>query len=103
MPEPGWPSSGYLVHGPDGAILLDCGPGVAAKAAARSAELSAVFISHMHTDHCLDLLILGKALALRGTPGDPFAATTPATRLPLYVPPGAAETLRRLNELFPLG
>ncbi|SDU81236.1 MBL fold metallo-hydrolase [Jiangella alkaliphila] len=101
MPEPGWPSSGYLVHAPDGAILLDCGPGVAAKAAARAAELSAVFISHMHTDHCLDLLILGKALALRGLDADD--TTAPETRIPLYVPPGAATTLRRFNELFPLG
>lgn len=94
MPEPGWPSSGYLVHLRDGAVLLDCGPGVAAKAAARAAELSAVFISHMHTDHCLDLLILGKTLTQR---------PLPATRLPVYVPAGAAATLRRLNELFPLG
>lgn len=101
MPEPGWPSSGYLVHAPDGAILLDCGPGVAAKAAARAGELSAVFISHMHTDHCLDLLILGKSLALRGL--DAEDTTAPDRRLPLYVPPGAADTLRRLNELFPLG
>ena len=101
MPEPGWPSSGYLVHAPDGAILLDCGPGVAAKAAARAAELSAVFISHMHTDHCLDLLILGKSLALRGLDADD--TTAPAQRIPLYVPPGAAATLHKFNELFPLG
>ncbi|WP_205740650.1 MBL fold metallo-hydrolase [Haloactinopolyspora alba] len=94
MPEPGWPSSGYLVHLRDGEVLLDCGPGVAAKAAARAAELSAVFISHMHTDHCLDLLVLGKTLTQR---------PLPATRLPVYVPAGAAATLRRLNELFPLG
>ncbi len=93
MPEPGWPSSGYLVHLPDGDILLDCGPGVAAKAAARAAELSAVFVSHMHTDHCLDLLVLGKAL----TQGE-----LPPAKLPLYVPAGAARTLRHFNELFPL-
>lgn len=93
MPEPGWPSSGYLVHAPGGALLLDCGPGVAAKAAARASELSAVFISHLHTDHCLDLLILGKALT---------QGPLPPTRLPLHVPPGAGRTLRRFGELFPL-
>lgn len=92
MPEPGWPSSGYLVHVPDGTVLLDCGPGVAPKAAAISNELSAIFISHLHVDHCLDLLTLGKALAHGDRRG-----------LPVYVPQGATETFRRLNELFPLG
>ncbi len=94
MPEPGWPSSGYLVHLPEGAILLDCGPGVAAKAAATVDGLAAIFISHMHVDHCLDLLTFGKALAHR--PGD-------RPRMAVYAPSGATATLRRLNELFPLG
>ena len=101
MPEPGWPSSGYLVHAPGGEILLDCGPGVAAKAATRAAELAAVFISHMHTDHCLDLLILGKALTQHSLAAG--ATTAPRTRLPLYVPRGAAATLSRFGALFPLG
>jgi ribonuclease BN (tRNA processing enzyme) len=92
MPEPGWPSSGYLVHCDDSAVLLDCGPGVAPKAAAISDGLSAVFISHLHVDHCLDLLTFGKALAHGERRG-----------LPVYVPAGAAATFLRLNELFPLG
>ncbi|MFC7619356.1 MBL fold metallo-hydrolase [Microlunatus sp. GCM10028923] len=99
MPEPGWPSSGYLVQLDGGAILLDCGPGVAPKAAAISDDLSAIFISHLHVDHCLDLLTLGKSLVHRrdGRPADLGA------RLPLYLPAGGTAIFRRFNGLFPLG
>lgn len=90
MPRPGWPSSGYLVHTAAGSILLDCGPGTAAQAAA-TPDLIAVAITHLHLDHCLDVVVLGKALA---------HAERPA--VPLLVPAGGERVLREVNRLFPL-
>lgn len=90
MPRPGWPSSGYLVHTDGGAILLDCGPGTAGVAA--SVDLSAVLITHLHVDHCLDVLVLAKALSMHAV----------GRRIPVYLPQGGEEALRAANRLFPL-
>src|ERR1700745_1609327 len=67
MPADGQPSSGYLVTDGDAAILLDCGPVVATALTAVTAphELSAVIVTHLHLDHCYDLLPLGKSLLAR--------------------------------------
>ena len=64
MPADGQPSAGYLVQTPGTSMLLDCGPGVvtALSAVVPVRRLDAVVISHLHTDHCYDLLPLGKAL-----------------------------------------
>jgi ribonuclease BN (tRNA processing enzyme) len=63
MPADGQPSSGYLVEA-GSTVLLDCGPGIttALSAVADPEDLDAVLISHLHSDHCYDLLPLGKAL-----------------------------------------
>lgn len=83
-------------------MLLDCGPGVvgALQRHANLAALDGVLITHMHTDHCYDLLPLGKALLGPGLP-----AGRPHGRGPsdLRVPAGAADALRALNLLFPVG
>lgn len=100
MPAPGQPSSGYLVATPTTTILLDCGPGVAGALSGLvpPAALDAVIVTHMHSDHCYDLLPLGKMLLGPGLP------TAPASRRPdLLVPAGAGKTLRALNSLFPVG
>jgi ribonuclease BN (tRNA processing enzyme) len=108
MPANGQPSSGYLVAAGAATILLDCGPGIATalSAVASPAELGAVVISHLHLDHCYDLLPLGKTLlnrALRypraGAPPQEHADVDP---VPLYVPAGAAAVLGRLAALFPV-
>ena len=116
MPADGQASSGYLVRAGATTLLLDCGPGVATaySAATTPAELTAVVISHLHSDHCYDLLPLGKALlgariaaivAERG--GTSFDAGRLLDRdgaggVPLYVPEGGREVLGRLAALFPV-
>lgn len=59
-PPAGGNSSGYLVEADGAALLLDCGPGVAAGLLdlRPDAGIDAVVISHMHADHFIDLLAL---------------------------------------------
>ena len=59
-PNGGDASAGYLVQSATTAILLDCGSGVVSKlqAAMNPRDLDAVVISHIHSDHSLDLIAL---------------------------------------------
>ncbi len=100
MPAPGHPSSGYLARTATTAILLDCGPGVAGAlpAVAHPWDLDAVLVSHLHLDHCYDLLVLGKRMVHQA-----LAEGGPRAPVPLHVPPGGAAALRALNALFPVG
>ncbi|MCE0764866.1 MBL fold metallo-hydrolase [Pseudonocardia kujensis] len=114
MPAEGQASSGYLVETEERTrLLLDCGPGVATVLTAEDPALDGVVISHLHSDHCYDLLPLGKALLYRrlqeaiGEPaGDPVSAARHldlgGPRLPLYVPQGGRTVLDRLASLFPV-
>jgi len=108
MPANGQPSSGYLVSSGDATILLDCGPGVATALSAVAApdELSAVIISHLHLDHCYDLLPVGKSLLTRKLrypqAGDAPQQWADIDAVPLHVPAGAAAVLGRLAALFPV-
>lgn len=115
MPADGQASSGYLVEAGPSTVLLDCGPGVATVLSGASDPqlLDAVFISHVHADHCYDLLPLGKALlhirarrALDAGRADPHTALrdldSTAPGVPLYVPAGARSVLDRLAALFPV-
>lgn len=115
MPAEGQPSSGYLVEAEGATLLLDCGPGIttALSAVAPVETLDAVVISHMHADHCYDLLPLGKALlharaarVLAGSGLEPMQALAAldasAPGVPLYVPLGGRVVLDRLAALFPV-
>lgn len=86
-PNPGEPCAGYLVEGGDSRILLDAGPGVVAQLLRRTTpeQLDAVVISHMHTDHFLDLVTLRYSY--------PWLEVAPR-RLRVIVPPGSSEQLR---------
>ncbi|ODU07551.1 MAG: MBL fold metallo-hydrolase [Pseudonocardia sp. SCN 72-86] len=115
MPAEGQASSGYLAEVGGATVLLDCGPGIATMFSAQrpAPVLDAVVISHLHSDHCYDLLPLGKSLLterLRGAigdrAGDPVSAARHldlnAPRIPLYVPAGGRAVLDRLAALFPV-
>ncbi|MGP4016911.1 MBL fold metallo-hydrolase [Saccharopolyspora sp. 5N708] len=110
MPADGQASSGYLVTaGADTTLLLDCGPGVATALSGLCAfdALDAVLITHVHLDHCYDLLPIGKALLSAGLryPVDgepPQDDVRLARRIPLYVPAGARALLTQLAALFPV-
>jgi ribonuclease BN (tRNA processing enzyme) len=85
-----------LVRDGQVAILLDCGPGIAAKLLAEmdACDLDAVIISHMHPDHILDLVALGYALMTE------WIAKRRHKRVILWVPQGGEELLRQLSGLF---
>lgn len=113
MPADGQPSSGYLVTSGTTKILLDCGPGIATALSGvmRPGELSAVVISHLHLDHCYDLLPIGKTLLTdhftRGSNGSVMdalgqGAANDLRPVPLLVPAGAGATFARLAQLFPV-
>jgi ribonuclease BN (tRNA processing enzyme) len=87
--------------------MLDCGPGIATALSALTApgSLDAVVISHLHYDHCHDLLPLGKSLLAPlarypGAPGGPRQPPTEMPLLPLYVPTNASSTLLSWASLF---
>jgi ribonuclease BN (tRNA processing enzyme) len=94
--------SGYLVEAGSGRILLDCGPGVLSRLRVREPwpKLDAIVISHLHLDHCGDLVpwlwghLLGPA---KGTPAPD-----------LWLPPGglgrltAFASAERFAEAFTL-
>lgn len=108
MPAYGQPSSGYLVETGSHQFLLDCGPGIATAltAAFEPSALDAVIISHLHVDHCYDLLPLGKSLlspfALAHFPGVSVEtkADQDLPRVPLYVPAGALPMLNTWASLM---
>ncbi len=88
-PNPGEACAGYVVEGGGSRILMDVGPGVVAQLLRRNTpdELDAVVISHMHTDHCLDLITLRYSY--------PWIDVA-KHRLTVIVPPGAMGQLSEL-------
>ena len=88
-PNPGEACAGYIVEGGGSRIMLDAGPGVVAQLLRRNTpdELDAVVISHMHTDHCLDLVTLRYSY--------PWIDVA-KKRLLVIVPPGATAQLAEM-------
>jgi len=56
--------SGYLLEAEDACILLDCGNGVLARLLNYKAleDIDAIILSHLHSDHVSDMLVLRYAL-----------------------------------------
>ena len=89
------PASSYLVEADDDAgrtwrVVLDLGNGAlgALQQYCDPVDVDAFAISHMHADHCADLVVLG--VYLRYNP----AGSGPA--VPVHAPPGAAERLAQM-------
>jgi ribonuclease BN (tRNA processing enzyme) len=84
----GGPCSGYLVRAGNTTIVLDCGNGILPNLQQHAIveDLSAVVLTHIHADHCVDLyglyVLRRWGLELAG--------------LPVYAPEGADETLSAL-------
>jgi ribonuclease BN (tRNA processing enzyme) len=94
-PSGGNSASGYVVHGHGKQILLDCGPGVATVLTERPlTDLSAIFVSHAHYDHCADLLTLGLCLIMSYDLPEGF-------KIPLFLPAGSLEKLVQVAQVFP--
>ncbi|MDR0840491.1 MAG: MBL fold metallo-hydrolase [Christensenellaceae bacterium] len=82
FPAPGGACSGYLVESGDIALALDMGSGALSNLLRCKGDLSlsAVLLSHLHSDHMSDMLVLRyalKQLSARGRPV-PFPLTVVA-------------------------
>jgi ribonuclease BN (tRNA processing enzyme) len=91
-PNPGGAQSGYLVDGPSGRVLLDCGAGVLAKL--RELEdwprVDAICLTHFHLDHWGDVVPWVWALW--------FGPASEHPRPELWVPPNGDELLGEIGE-----
>jgi ribonuclease BN (tRNA processing enzyme) len=90
-PADGIPASGYIIKGPSGNVLIDCGPGVVLSLKKDEIDhLTGVVITHQHADHCLDLMALSYNLLF----------PIKKKKIPLYGPPSLLKTLDMLDKIF---
>jgi len=82
IPNPGEACAGYLVEAGRTRVMVDIGPGTVAQLLrlCNPTELDAVVISHMHTDHFLDLVTMRYSFPWKDEANP---------KLPVYLPPGA--------------
>lgn len=92
--RPGRACSCYLVRTRDACVLLDLGSGALGNLhmAIDYPQIDAVFISHMHADHFLDLIPLRYGLK--------YGPLLREGRMPLWLPPGGSTMLRTLVSAF---
>ncbi len=91
QPAPGDACSSYLVQDGDTAVLLDCGSGTLGRLQEHvdPSAIDAIFVSHMHPDHYIDLIALryGRRYGAAG-----------AREIPVHLPPGGSDKLQRVSE-----
>lgn len=89
-PDASSPCSGYLICYGATRILVDCGPGIMGQLLARGIEheLDAIVLTHLHQDHCLDIVPLAFSRLL--APGR-------VARIPLFLPEDAVDHLHLLD------
>ncbi len=88
-PGPGLPCSGYLLETAGKRIWVDAGSGTLVELLKHTtlAELDAIWISHLHPDHCADLPMAWHTLAYSATLVGP---------VPVLGPPGWASSIAGL-------
>ncbi|MFJ8080368.1 MBL fold metallo-hydrolase [Streptomyces sp. NPDC096205] len=81
-PGPDRPTSGYLLRGGGAEVWVDAGFGTFAELRRHMdpARLTAIWVSHLHADHCADLLAAHYAFA--------YGGITLAGPVPVYAPEG---------------
>ena len=81
-PAAGQSCSGYLVQEGDTSVLLDCGNGVLSRLRyhVEPWDLDAVILSHLHSDHVSDMMIIRYAMMVKRIkePGAPLRVYAPA-------------------------
>ncbi len=88
--NPGEPNAGFLLEAGGYRVLVDCGSGVISRyLALRGADepIDAIVLSHVHADHCFDLVPLKFGIDL---------GTLHGWCPKLWLPPGARERIGRL-------
>lgn len=92
-PKAGGACSGYLLEDGSTKILIDCGNGVlsALLKVCDAENLDAILLSHLHSDHMSDVLILKYAIGLKKLRGK-FEGS-----IPLYLPMEDQDLVSRLN------
>jgi len=104
--DAGGACSGYLVEEDGYTILIDCGNGVFGKLRSLRdyVDVDAIFISHLHADHFMDLVPYAFALThaprQQPVPVDRWPGTDNPSRPPLHCPPGSLENFRTLGSTF---
>ncbi len=100
--DAGGACSGYLIQTAGTTVLLDCGNGVFGKLRQHIdyTDVDAVFLSHLHADHFLDLVPYSYALIYapkqQPVPVHTWEGTDEPARPRLVAPPSAVETFRRV-------
>ncbi len=96
-PNGGDASAGYLIRSGETAMLIDCGSGVVSqlRRQTEARTLTAVVISHLHSDHTLDLIALRYTLK--------YAPPGHGAPIPLHLPPCGADFVDRLGSVFAVG
>ncbi len=91
-PAAGGACSGYLLEEDGCRVLIDCGNGTLSRLQQYMSfkELDAVLVSHLHSDHMADLLIMRYGLDMAVARGEREKP------LPLYMPPEPAAEVQRL-------
>lgn len=86
-PNPGQGCSSYLVESSGGATVLDAGSNTLLELRKHIdyREVSAIVISHFHSDHVLDLIPYRYGLT--------YGPVRPESRIPLWLPPGGRTIL----------
>jgi ribonuclease BN (tRNA processing enzyme) len=86
-PGPDSPASCYLVEADGFRIVLDLGQGAAGPLQGYTvpSTLGAILISHLHSDHCLDLTALAVILQ--------YGPARPRAPIPVHAPTGAARRI----------
>lgn len=108
--SPAWQDAGgacsaYLVEHGETSILVDCGNGAFGKLRQFRdyVDIDAVVISHLHADHCFDLVPYSFALThaprQQPVPVPPWPANENPARPALFGPPGSLAGFARIGEL----
>lgn len=71
FPSPGGACSGYLLEEDSTKILIDCGNGVLSnlQKICPFEDLSAIILTHLHSDHISDLMVLRYAVQIKNARG----------------------------------
>jgi ribonuclease BN (tRNA processing enzyme) len=93
-PNPGQGCSSYLVESDGVRVLLDCGSDTFStlRSVTDFRSIETILISHVHSDHTLDLVPYRYGLK--------YASGGPSPKIPLWMPPGGKDFLHGLAAAF---